>query len=172
MPLLGPGESTLLIEPTASGTGRDGILTLTSWRVVFEGEAKQGLVTQIVRGKRLVTLVDLRLDQLSNVHRDKPLLGRASLRIDALGHSYSFRVRDADAWANTIMRARQSIPAPYPSPYSAPYGGPPAPVIVNVAAPTAAPPQTYLHCRHCGALQPTSGPSGQALHCTSCGATL
>ena len=172
MPLLGPGEVIILTEQTVSGSGRDGVLTLTSWRVIFEGEAKQGLVTQIIRGKKLVTLVDLRLDQLSNVHRDKPLLGRASLRIDSLGHSYSFRVQDADAWASAIMRARQSIPAPYPSPYGPQYGGQVAPVIVNVAAPQAPPPQTFLHCRHCGALQPTGGPAGQSVHCTSCGATL
>lgn len=168
MPLLGPGETPILTEPTESGAGRGGVLTLTSWRVVFEGEAKQGLVTQIVRGRRLVTLVDLRLDQLSNVHRDKPLLGRAALRIDALGHSYSFRVRDADAWASAIMRARQSAP----SPYTSPYGGHAAPVIVNVTAPHAAAPQAFLHCRYCGAIQPIGGPAGQAVHCTSCGATL
>ena len=168
MPLLGPGEATILSEPTESGAGRDGVLTLTSWRVVFEGEAKQGLVTQIVRGKRLVTLVDIRLDQLSNVHRDKPLLGRPTLRIEGLGKNFTFRVRDADHWTNAIMSARQNIPAPYASPY----GTHAAPVIVNVAAPQAATPQTYLHCRHCGALQPTGGPGGQSVHCTSCGARL
>lgn len=46
------------------------------------------------------------------------------------------------------------------------------PVVVNVQAAQAPPPQTFLHCRYCGALQPTGGPAGQAIHCTSCGATL
>lgn len=167
VPLLGPGETTIQSERTESGTGRDGVLTLTSWRLVFEGEAKQGLVTQIVRGKRLVTLVDVRLDQLSNVYRDKPLLGRATLRIDAFGRSHTFRVRDAEAWANTIARARQSVP-----PQGAPYAGQGAPVVVNVqAAPPPPPPQTFLHCRYCGALNPAQN-VGAGMRCTSCGATL
>jgi len=166
MPLLGPGEATLLSERTETGSGRDGILTLTSWRIVFEGQKKQGLVTQLVRGEQLITLVDLRLDQLSNVHRDKPLIGRATLRVDALGHSHTFRVRDAEAWANTIARARQGVP-----PRGIPYGGPAAPVIVNVQAAQAPPPQSFLHCRYCGALNPAQN-VGSGMRCTNCGAAL
>lgn len=167
MPLLGPGETTIFSEQTESGSGREGVLTLTSWRIVFEGEAKQGLVTQIVRGKRLVTVMDLRLDQLSNVHRDKPLLGRATLRIDALGRYHTFKVRDAEAWTNSIARARQSV-----SSQGAPYAAQGASVVVNVqAAPPPPPPQTFLHCRYCGALNPAQN-VGTGMRCTSCGATL
>jgi hypothetical protein len=163
VPLLGPGEVEVLSERTESGSGRDGVLTLTTQRLVFEGQKKQGLVTQLVRGEKLVALVDLRLDQISNVHRDKPLLGRASARIDALGHSYSFKVRDAEAWVAAIARTRQSVP---------PRGYPGAPVVVNVAAPAAsAPIQAYLHCRFCGALAP-AGSLGPGMRCPSCGAAL
>jgi hypothetical protein len=167
MPLLGPGEATVLSERTESGTGREGVLTLTTMRLVFEGKRKQGVVHQLVRGEQLVALVDLHLDQVSNVHRDKPLLGRASVRIDALGHSYSFKVRDAEAWANAIARARQSVP---PRSYPGGYRG--APVVVNVQAAAAPPPmQAYLHCRFCGALAP-AGSLGPGMRCPSCGAAL
>ena len=166
MPLLGPGETTVLSERTESGSGRDGILTLTSWRIVFEGQKKQGLVTQLVRGEQLVTILDVRLDQLSNVHRDKPLVGRATLRIEAHGRSHTYKVRDAEAWANTIARARQSVP-----PRGAPYGGAAAPVIVNVQAAQAPPPQSFLHCRYCGALNPAQN-VGAGMRCSSCGAML
>jgi hypothetical protein len=163
MPLLGPGESAIISERTESGAGRDGVLTLTTQRLVFEAKRKQGLVHQLVRGEQLVALVDLQLDQISNVHRDKPLLGRASVRIDALGHSYSFKVHDAEAWANAIARARQSVP---------PRGYPGAPVVVNVQAAAAPPPmQAYLHCRFCGALAP-AGSLGPGMRCPSCGAAL
>jgi hypothetical protein len=163
MPLLGPGESALLTERTESGSGRDGVLTLTTSRLVFEAKRKQGLVHQLVRGEQLATLVDLRLDQISNIHRDKPLLGRASLRVDALGKSFRFLVRDAEVWMSGIAQARQRVP---------PTGYPGAPVIVNVqAAAPQAPVQAFLHCRFCGALAP-AGSLGPGMRCPSCGAAL
>jgi hypothetical protein len=108
--------------------------------------------------------MDLHLDQISNLHRDKPLLGRASIRIEALGQSHSFKVNDAEAWAGSIARARQSVP-------SRGYPGAVAPVIVNVNASAPSPPQAYLHCRFCGALAP-AGSLGPGMKCPNCGAAL
>lgn len=167
MPLLAPGEMVVLSERTESGSGRDGILTLTNIRIIFEARKQRGLIAQAVRGEQLVTLLDLALTQLSNVHRDKPLLGRATLRIEAGGGSYGFHVGDAEAWANTIRSAHQQAPRPHAYGYG-------APVVVNVnqaAPPPPPPPETYLHCTHCGSLV-RPGAAGPALHCTSCGARL
>jgi ribosomal protein L44E len=44
-------------------------------------------------------------------------------------------------------------------------------VVVNVNAPPTPKPQTFLHCRYCGALNPSEN-VGRAMHCLSCGATL
>jgi hypothetical protein len=164
VPLLGPGERILFSEETESGSGRDGILVLSSHRLIFEGRLQQGFIREAVRGKKVATLMDLQLAQLSNVHRDKPLIGRASLRVEALGKSHVFRVRDADAWVSAISPARQYAPTP---------GAPGAPVIVNVntvAAPQQ-PVQAFLHCRFCGALMP-AGSAGPGMRCSSCGAAL
>lgn len=46
-----------------------------------------------------------------------------------------------------------------------------SPVVVNVQAPQAPPPQTFLHCRYCGALNPTQNFS-KGVRCLSCGAAL
>jgi hypothetical protein len=46
-----------------------------------------------------------------------------------------------------------------------------ASLVVNVNAPTSSKPQTYLHCRYCGALNPSEN-VGAGMHCTSCGAVL
>lgn len=164
MPLLGPGERILFSEATESASGRDGNLILTSHRLIFEGRLRQGLIQEAVRGKKLATLMELQLGQLSNVHRDKPLIGRATLRVEALGKSHVFRVGDADAWVSAISQARQGAPTP---------GAPGAPVIVNVNAAAAPqqPIQAYLQCRFCGALAP-AGSLGPGMRCPSCGAAL
>lgn len=161
MPLLNPGERVLLQEPTENGAGRDGVLFLTNLRVLFEGEAKRGLVTSLVRGKAYVTIFESHLLQVTNVHRDKPLIGRATLRVEAHGRGHVFRVHDADAWSSAIITARGSAPRPQAQ----------APVTVNVAMPAQQGPQVYLHCRHCGSLV-TPSSAGPALHCSSCGAAL
>jgi hypothetical protein len=154
VPLLGPGEATILSERTESGSGRNGILTLTSVRLVFEGRKKQRIVTELVRGEKLVTFLDVRLDLISNLHRDKPLIGRATLRVEAAGQGHIYKVKDVEEWVSAISRARQQV-----RPMADHYGH----VVVNVAAPSvAAPVQSFLHCAHCGSLVPTgaAGPGG------------
>jgi ribosomal protein L37AE/L43A len=46
-----------------------------------------------------------------------------------------------------------------------------APVVVNVNQAAAPPPQTFLHCRHCGTLNQSQRVAG-AMRCASCGAAL
>lgn len=166
MPLLQPGEAILRSERAESGKGRDGSLFLTNRRIIFEGSAADGVVRKMIRGERTVTLLDLQLVQLSNVHGDKPLFGRSVLRIEAAGQNFSFKVGDADAWHAAVMRAHQGAALPPPPPG---YG---APVVVNVqtAPPQQTPVQSFLHCTHCGSLMPSVSTKG--MRCSNCGAAL
>lgn len=165
MPMLGPGEAMVQSESAESESGRGGMLYLTSQRIIFEGAKHDGIIKQAVRGVRMATLLDVQLAHISNVHSDKPLIGRATLRVEAGGKAHIFKVRDADQWVGAVSRTRQTAPAP------SPYGlAAHQPVIVNVhqaAAAPAAPPQVYLHCRYCGTL---GTPGGK--HCANCGAAL
>jgi hypothetical protein len=158
MVLLYPGEHVILEEPTEMGD-RDGKLILTDRRIIFEGRLNQGLIHAAVRGHQYVAMIDSPLVQLSDVHTDKPLLGRATLRIDQFGRSHTFKVRDAGVWAARIVHARSM--APHPGAQG------PAPVVVNLQAPQPSAPQVYLHCTHCGTLNRSGGS-----RCQSCGAAL
>jgi hypothetical protein len=158
MVLLNRGERVLLEEPTQMGD-RDGKLILTDWRLIFEGRRNLGLIHSAVRGPQYVALLDSHLGQLSDVHTDKPLFGRPTLRVDQFGKSHTFKVRDAGAWAASIIQARGHAPqAGFQSP---------GPVVVNLHTPQAAAPQVYLHCTHCGTLNRSGGS-----RCGSCGAAL
>jgi hypothetical protein len=169
MVLLGQGERIIarsVATKVSSKGSRDGILILTNHRLVFEGRAQQGLVTGLVRGPKAVTLLDARLDQLSNVHVDKPLIGRAILRVEFGGAGHRFGGVDAGAWASSIRNARVNAP-------SSQYGVP-SQVVVNVQAPVYSPPappppppQVFLHCQYCG----SRAPSGTT-KCPGCGHTL
>ena len=169
MPLLSAGEAVVLQEPCAMGD-RSGTLFLTNLRVVFEGKKSQGLVHQLVRGAQTVALMDIPLWQVSDVHADKPLIGRASLRIDAMGRSYRFGVRDATHWRSAIGNARALIPHP-----GSPVGGLGQPVVVNVQAAQSPPAMQHtierqtvkVRCRFCGNLGDES--IGK---CPNCGAVL
>jgi hypothetical protein len=157
--LLNPGERILLQEDTEV-EDRRGNLVLTDRRLVFEARRNQGLVHAAVRGHQYVALIDTLLLQISDVHVDRPLLGRPTLRVDRFGKGTTFRVRDAPAWSAWIIRARSQAP---------PTGGlQQGPVVVNVhAAPAVAPPAVYLHCTRCGTLSVAG-----AMRCSSCGAAL
>lgn len=166
MPLLQPGEVVVQSERAESGKGRDGTLILTNRRVVFEGVAVQNIVRTLVRGERTVTLLDLHLSQLSNIHADRPLIGRSRLRLESGGQNFSFKVRDADAWHAAVMKAYQRAAPPTPPPAY----GPPVVVNVQASAPVPSPVQSYLHCTHCGSLMPSNSTKG--MRCSNCGAAL
>lgn len=171
MALLGPGETEILTENTKTAGGKSGKLILTSQRLIFEAEKEQGTLAKAMHGARYVTLMDSQLSQISNVHLDKPLLGRPALRVEG-PKSITFRVRDPEAWSASIAKARQS--------FSPRYGGPaPAgqPVIVQVNQAPPAPPAeatktierqvVKIRCRYCGNLGDEI-----AGKCSKCGAGL
>jgi hypothetical protein len=167
MPLLSPGESVVLTERTETDGGDVGNLTLTNLRFVFEARKQQSVIQAAERGEQLQTLLNLNVAAISNAFRDKPLIGRATLRIEAGGTSYTFKVKDAASWLAGIQKAHQTPTRTGASSAS----GPTVAVNLTQSAPSVAPPQVYLHCTHCGSLV-TPSAAGPAVRCSNCGAVL
>ncbi len=125
---------------------RDGLLFLTTHRLLFEGRMTDGRLTQALRGPRLSTLLDVPLRQISNAHVDPRLIGRPTLRVDLQGHARSFRVVDAASWYSSISVAKRQAGPPSSWP------GQPSPVVVHVQTPPAPPPPpatVRARCPYC-----------------------
>jgi hypothetical protein len=146
IPLLIPGESVVLIERTETDCGHVGNLTLTNLRFVFEARKQQSVLQVAEKGEQLHTQLNLRVAAISNAFRDKPLIGRATPRIEAGTASYTFKVKDAASWLAELQRALQT-PARMGIPAAA---VPTVSVSLTQSAPPVASPQVYLHCTHCG----------------------
>jgi hypothetical protein len=127
----------------------------------------QQVSTEIVgqqRGFGLVTRIETHTGQVgnqatSNVVRRQE---RAPIITSTIRINYVCR-RCKKPTFKQYVQSKEDF-TPQPSPRS-------APVIVNVQAAQAPKPQTFLHCRYCGALNPSEA-VGAGMHCTSCGATL
>lgn len=164
--LLNHGESILFsAEVEREHDGRGGRLTLTNVRLVLEVEQSRGLLG----GKSTVLDYETGLLEIRDVQASRRAIGRPILQVQAMNGLIRLKTTMADTWAQTISRARASVPPPPPPP---PHGGYGSPVVVNVAAPSAAPPPpplaVFLHCRMCGTLSP----AGSGGRCRSCGAAL
>lgn len=167
------GEQILIAEHLDRVRGgndqRHGTLFLTNYRIVFEEKINRGLLA----GQTTRTALDAPIERVSNVLVDQRAfgVGRPILKIEFIGHDgFMFKTPAAAGWAARIAQLRASIVprAPAPSPPASYHG---APVVVNVQAPQAAPPQSFLHCRYCGALTPAGAAQG-AMKCSGCGAAL
>ena len=153
MVLLNSGESIVRQGPVVriNPQGeREGVLTLTDRRLLFEAHVPEGPQGQpIVR-----TTIDAPLRRIKNagIVPGKEAGGR--LEIELPQQRALFRVPDANGWLQAIVQARANAPAP-------PAGGQGGPA----AAPAA--PSVMLRCRYCGLLNsPTVG------KCTGCGAPI
>src|SRR5215472_16237710 len=109
--LLNSGESILKqgpvtrVNPQAS---RQGVLTVTNQRVVFEAHVPEGPQGQpIVR-----TTIDAPLHRLRNAELVKPTLGKPRLELELPQQRALFETGEADVWLGVITQARSAAPPP------------------------------------------------------------
>jgi hypothetical protein len=159
--LLGPGEEILrseyavLLEGEASAAlpRSVGVLYLTNHRCVFETTPSRGIVSNLVRGRSTVTVLDAPLLSLRNVTVLRPRLGRVRLHLEVPRARLTFDVLDPDSWQRGIADARTSLPSPHL---------PPAAVTHTIERQV-----VKVRCRFCSAL--ANEVDGR---CPSCGAPL
>jgi hypothetical protein len=165
---LNQGELVVFQGQVERVDGRSGTLTLTNMRLLFEGQAAQGLVSAALHGPKTVLMLDAPLWQISHARVDRRLIGRPVLVVQGSKGSHEFKTDQADHWYAAIGQARSQVTHPQYAPPTTGFGGPPVVVNVHAAqAPPPPPPMVFLHCRFCGQLNhPGSG------RCGSCGATL
>jgi hypothetical protein len=152
--LMNAGEAVLKQGPVVRVNpqgNRDGVLTVTNQRVVFEAHVPEGPQGQpIVR-----TTIDAPLHRLRNAEVVKPTLGRARLELELPQQRALFETSEAEAWLGVVTQARASAPAPVPGTAPGhPGGGGGAPAVM-------------LRCRYCGSLNPPT-----VTKCASCGAGI
>lgn len=154
--LLESGESILKQGPVTRVNpqgNREGVLTVTNQRVVFEAHVPEGPQGQpIVR-----TTIDAPLHRLRNAETVKPTLGRARLELELPQQRALFETPEADAWLAVVTQARAAAPPPPPG-----GGGGRGPGRGGPAAPA-----VMLRCRYCGSLNPPT-----VTKCASCGAGI
>jgi len=193
MVLLNPGE-TIVRQAAATrvnpqGT-RDGTLTLTNQRLVFEAEIPGGIGSPAVTR----TTIDAPLFRIRNASVPKPLLGKPRLEVELPQQVGLFQVDDADGWYQAIAQARAAAPPPPPGagigggpgmgggpgrgpggrPWMGPRGrgmggwrGPGGGMGGGPGGGGPAAPAVVLRCRYCGNLNPPT-----ATKCESCGAGI
>jgi hypothetical protein len=159
--LLLQGETivtTALVEEAAGpSAGSQGVLTVTTYRVVYERRSG-GLLT----AARHTTIVDMPIADLSNAHVDRRLVGRPILRLEFPGASRQFKSDAADQIHGALVQTKQRVSvhrfqAPPPPPY-APH------VVVNVQGagagtpppppPPGPEPMIMMRCSHCQRIYP------------------
>lgn len=146
--LLDPGESVVKQGPVRrinpQGT-REGLLTLTDRRIVFEAHVPRG-----PQGEPIVrTTIDAPLRRIRNAELVRPGAGAPRFEVELPAQRALFETAEAEAWLALLVKARAAAPAPLPT------GGAPAP------------PAVVLRCRYCGSLNPPT-----ASRCASCGAAI
>ncbi|HXW67222.1 MAG TPA: zinc finger Ran-binding domain-containing protein [Thermoplasmata archaeon] len=154
--LLRPGEraiATEVVDADDDGEDLPGVLYLTNLRLVFEGTVGGNLLSPGTPR----TLLDVDLEQVSNVVMTDPAIGRPRLNVETErgANAFTFKTRSAAAWVHSITSAR-----------SARLSAPRAPA-AGATAPSPSAPAVYLHCTHCGTLNPAG-----RTRCASCGAAL
>jgi hypothetical protein len=166
--LLGPGEQQQLTEITTSGD-LEGRLVLTNQRLLFETRINRGFLHSALRDPEYRVQFEAHLQTIIDVHTDKSLFGRPSLRIDLQGKTRTFHVRDPTGWMRWLIRSKAAL-----GPYAPPGAGfpnagavPNAPVVVNVYSASQATQSRPLRCFACG----NFSPPGTQL-CPKCGRGL
>lgn len=167
------------VDRVRPGIGqRRGTLYLTSNRIVFEEKANRAIfMIQSIR-----TVLNAPIEQVTNVMVDqRPFgIGRPVLHLELSNHEgFIFKTLFASDWAAWISNLRSSIHAPQeqrpgkqaPTQTRIAPDAVGTPVVVNVQAPHGTMPQSFLHCRYCGALTP-AGTGPGAAKCSGCGAML
>lgn len=150
MVLLNAGESVVKQGPVTrinpKGT-RDGTLTLTNQRLLFEARVPEG-----PQGEPIIkTTINAPLRKVKNATVSGA--GNARLEIELPEQRVLFQTPEAQPWLDAIVQARANAPPPVPGAGKGGGGGG-APAVV-------------LRCRYCGTLNPpTVG------KCTSCGAPI
>ena len=140
---------------------REGVLTLTNFRLVFEAHIPQGpLGGGVVR-----TTIDAPLGRIRNATLSKPALGRARLEIELPQQVGVFQTDDAEGWLQAILEARSTAPADPGGMGGS--GGRPGPGGPRWGGGGGGAPAVVLRCRYCGTLNPPT-----ATKCTSCGAPI
>ena len=147
--LLNAGErvirqgAVLRINPQEN---RQGTLTLTDQRLVFEAQVPKGPQGQpIVR-----TTIDAPLRRIKNAGVVPGADGSPSLEVELPQQRGLFKVPDPNGWLQAIVQARAAAPPPP--------AGPGAPAASGA-------PTVMVRCRYCGLLLPAT-----ASKCTGCGA--
>ncbi|MCI4330691.1 MAG: hypothetical protein L3K19_02445 [Thermoplasmata archaeon] len=155
--LLNGGEAVLKTGPVTRVNpqgNRDGVLTVTNQRVVFEARVPEGPQGQpIVR-----TTIDAPLHRLKNALTIKPTLGRARLELELPQQRALFETPEAEVWLGVITQARAAAPPP-----PAGAGGGPG----RAGGGGGGAPAVMLRCRYCGTLNPPT-----VTKCSSCGAAI
>jgi hypothetical protein len=156
--LLDPGEAIVKQGPVTRVNpqgNREGVLTVTNLRVVFEAHVPDGPQGQpIVR-----TTIDAPLHRLRNALLVKPTLGRARLELELPAQRALFETAEAESWLAVVTQARSSAPPPAPGAGAGAGGG--------RGGGGGGAPAVMLRCRYCGTLNPPT-----VTKCTSCGAGI
>ncbi|HEY6237723.1 MAG TPA: hypothetical protein VIZ68_00860, partial [Thermoplasmata archaeon] len=123
MVLLNSGETVLrqaaVTRINPQGT-RDGTLTLTNQRLIFEAQIPGGL-----GGPDLTrTTVDAPLFRIRNAAVPKPLLGKPRLEVELPQQVGLFQLDDADGWYQALAQAKAAAPPPPPGAGLGPGMGP------------------------------------------------
>jgi hypothetical protein len=183
MVLLNAGETILRqaavtrINPQGS---RDGTLTLTNQRLVFEAQIPGGLGSPSITR----TTINAPLGIVRNASVPKPLLGASRLEVELPQQVGLFQLDDADGWYQALAQARAAAPPMPPGAGMGPRMGPGMGPRRGMGpgggmgggmrggmgggwggAPSA--PAVVLRCRYCGNLNPPT-----ATKCESCGAGI
>lgn len=159
--LLGPGETLLrgeyAIVRSADGpapaVGAEGVLYLTSQRVIFEVPVPRGLAGALRGGRGTRTALEAPIATLRGAAVVRRRLGRERLAIETDRLRATFDVLQPSAWAHAIATARRA--------------GPSAPDRPVERIHTIERQVVKVRCRYCGALgNEVDG------RCPSCGAPL